>query len=59
MANTYGFRILVAYYEGRATEANLDAALAKGWINQPEYDRALLGEAPEGYVAPMRIAAAD
>lgn len=53
MANSYGFRVLVAYYEQRATESHLDAALAKGWINQLEYDRGLLGEPPEGYIAPL------
>lgn len=56
MANVYGFRILVAYYEGRATEAHLDRALQVGWINQPEYDRALTGEPPIGYVAPLSAA---
>lgn len=53
MANIYGFRILVAYYEGRANKANLDAALAKGWITQAEHDRAMSGQPPEGYVVPM------
>lgn len=57
MANSYGYRILVAYYEGRATESNLDAALAKGWITIDEHERALLGLPPEGYVAPMKVAA--
>lgn len=59
MANLYGFRILVAYYEGRADEAALDRALFKGWISQPEYDRALTGLPPEGYVPPMLAASSD
>lgn len=59
MANTYGFRVLVSYFEGRADEAALDRALQKAWISQVEYDRALAGDPPEGYIAPMRVAAAD
>lgn len=53
MANVYGYRVLVSYYEGRTSEAALDRALQVGWINQAEYDRALTGEPPVGYVAPM------
>lgn len=57
MANIYGFRVLVSYYEGRTNEAALDRALQVRWISQAEYDQALTGEAPEGYVAPMSAAA--
>lgn len=57
MANTYGYRVLVSYYDGRCTEAALDRALVVGWINQAEYDRALTGEPPVGYVEPLRLAA--
>lgn len=57
MANTYGYRILVMYYEGRTGEASLDRALQLTWINQGEYDRALTGEPPVGYIPPQMFQA--
>lgn len=52
MATATGYRYLCRYYEGTATVAHLDMCLTKGFISQAEYDRALTGEPPEGYIAP-------
>lgn len=50
MANPMGFLILTRYYEGDATVLHLDQALLRKWINQAEYDLAVAGLPPEGYV---------
>jgi hypothetical protein len=59
MATALGFRLLCRYYEGTATVAQLDTAKTKNWINQAEYDLALTGEPPVGYVPTPERAALD
>lgn len=56
MATALGQQILVRYYEGSATVAHLDQAKLRGWITTEEYDRAIAGLPPAGYVAqPTRV----
>ena len=50
MATTLGLQILARYYAGTATVAHLDQALLREWITQDEYDRAIAGLPPEGYI---------
>ncbi|MGK0740445.1 hypothetical protein ACSHWG_00950 [Leucobacter sp. Z1108] len=40
MATLLGARLLARYAEGTATVEQLQAALARGWISQDEYDTA-------------------
>ena len=49
MATAIGQRYLVRFYEGSATQAQLDYCLSRGYITLEEYDRALTGEPPVGY----------
>lgn len=50
MATALGFRYLCRFYEGSTTLAMLDFCLLRGYITPTEYDRALTGEPPIGYV---------
>lgn len=59
MATALGQRYLVRYYEGTTTLAMLDFCLMRGYITPAEYDRALSGEPPIGYVPTPTIAAKD
>ncbi|WP_243061135.1 hypothetical protein [Nocardioides sp. SR21] len=58
MANPTGFRYLCRYYEGTASLATLDYCLTKGYITLVEYERALTGEPPIGYVPTPTAASA-
>lgn len=50
MATALGFRYLCRFYEGTTTLAMLDFCLGRSYITPTEYDRALTGEPPIGYV---------
>lgn len=50
MATALGRQILTRYYEGSATVAHLDQAKLRNWITTDEYDRAIAGLPPEGYI---------
>lgn len=43
MATALGQRVLDGFAAGVFTRAQLDAALAKGWITQAEHDAAVAG----------------
>lgn len=50
MATALGFRYLCRFYEGTTTVAMLDYCLSRNMITATEYERALTGEPPIGYV---------
>lgn len=55
MTNALGARVLGLYAEGRATRAQLDAAYARGWISEADYNAAIAPAeepAPEEPVTP-------
>jgi hypothetical protein len=57
MATALGNNVLRRFYEGTATVAQLDQALLRKWISQDEYNLAIAGEPPVGYVPPTALAA--
>ncbi|WP_028637709.1 hypothetical protein [Nocardioides sp. URHA0032] len=61
MATALGFRYLCRFYENDpvVTVATLDTCLTRKWISLTEYERALSGEPPIGYVPTPTFAAAQ
>lgn len=50
MATALGFRYLCRFYEGTTTLAMLDFCLMRSYITPAEYDRAIEGLPPVGYI---------